>query len=144
MQKRKRYPCNIYRRRHHTRGGRVRHTLSQKPSRANFTYTSPLRRRTSTDHNDYHVATLQTVTHARIASIIACSHTRFSTRRLRHRLHTGWANTRTLPLQPSGVDNKHRGIQLDTQACMQEQLKNASNSKHEQQQKTTTINKALP
>ena len=65
-----------------------------------------------------HTGTLQTAIHVRIASIIACRHTRFSTRHLRHRFHTGWPNTRTLP-----------------QACMQEPLKNASDNKHNQQQK---------
>ena len=86
--KRSRYQCNVYRRRHHTRGGRCRQTLAQKPSRANFTYTSPLRLSTSTDHDYVHAETLQTTTHVRIASIIACRNSRFSTRRLRHRLHT--------------------------------------------------------
>ena len=40
-------------------GGHVCQTLLQEPSRANLTYPSPLRRRTSTAHDYVHIETLQ-------------------------------------------------------------------------------------
>ena len=75
-----------------------------------------------TNHDYVHAEMLQTAIHVRIASIIACRHSRFCSRRLRHRLHTGWPKAKALPLQAPRVDNQHRCIQLLPQTCMQKTL----------------------
>ena len=87
MQQISRYQCNVRWRSHHTSACHVRHTNLQEPSRANFTYPSPIRRRTFANHDDVHAGTLQTANRcsdSRHNSMQA----RFSSRRLRHRLHT--------------------------------------------------------
>ena len=82
------YPCKVRRRHRHIRGSHLCPMLLQEPRRASLTYLSPLRRRTSTDHDYVHTGVLQTVIHVRIAGIKACMHARSSSRRLRHRLRT--------------------------------------------------------
>ena len=78
MQQINRYPCNVRRRGHHTSACHVRQTLLQEPSRANFTSPSPLLSSTFANHDYVHTETLQTAILVRIASIIACMHTRGS------------------------------------------------------------------
>ena len=53
-------PCNVHWRGNSTSECHGRQPLFQEPSRANFTCPSPLRRRTSTDHDYIHAEVLQT------------------------------------------------------------------------------------
>ena len=119
---------------HHTSACHVRHTNLQEPSRANFTYPSPIRRRTFANHDDVHAGTLQTAIHARPPGIIACRHARFSSRRLRHRLHTQDGLTQ----KPCHSGHQSRQStsrnQLHIQACMQKPLKHRSDKSHCQYQ----------